>query len=158
MGLRGPAPKPTIIEIAEGRPGHRRLNSREPKPQIGEPAMPRHLDREGKKHWRELVDIFLPTRVLTVQDGVVLGQLAARMAEYDSIEKEIRANVKEGKSRWLVKEAERARINPLSRKREELGQLIVQLIKEFGGTPAARSRVQIAPEAEQISAAEEMCG
>ena len=31
MGYRGPTPKPSVIEIAEGRPGKRPINEREPK-------------------------------------------------------------------------------------------------------------------------------
>ena len=75
MGYRGPVPKPTVMEIAEGRPGHRPLSRNEPKPAAVSPKMPPHLDEVGKKEWRRLVPILKRMRVLTESDGLALANL-----------------------------------------------------------------------------------
>jgi phage terminase small subunit len=75
MGLRGPAPKPTSIRVLEGNLSRRPLPTNEPRPMVGEPDIPSHLDREARREWRRLVPILLSMRVLTVADGGVLGNL-----------------------------------------------------------------------------------
>jgi P27 family predicted phage terminase small subunit len=156
MGLRGPIPKPSVIEIAEGYPGKRKLDPREPKPTVGEPDMPKHLTAAGRRHWRRLVDMLIQTRVLTVQDGDALGMLAQHMADYDEIQKEFYKGKTGG---WLVKdESKRTRISPLVRIRNEINDKIHIGLREFGMTPSARTRVQTVGPERRMSTAEEMCG
>src|SRR5688572_24799602 len=75
MGYRGPTPKPSVIEIAEGCPGKRPVNGREPTPRTIAPKCPDHLDEAARKEWRRLVPILRRMRVLTEADGIALGNL-----------------------------------------------------------------------------------
>ena len=75
MGNRGPIPKPTVVEMMEGRPGHRRINSNEPQPRNVAPKCPEHLDARAKKEWQRLVPILLRMRLLTKADGIALETL-----------------------------------------------------------------------------------
>src|SRR3954452_16994744 len=75
MGLRGPPPKPSSVRVLEGNPARRPLPANEPRPLPGEPEIPAHLDREARKERKRLVPILLSMRVLTVADGVALGNL-----------------------------------------------------------------------------------
>src|SRR5580704_8202341 len=72
MGLRGPIPKPSVIEIAEGRPGRRPINRREPQPRD---KTPEYLDARAKEEWRRLVPILKRMKVLTEADYLTLGNL-----------------------------------------------------------------------------------
>ena len=83
MGLRGPAPKPKSIRVMEGNRSRRPLPTNEPRPLAGEPDMPAHLDREARKEWKRLVPILLAMRVLTVADGVALGNLCQAYSMLD---------------------------------------------------------------------------
>ena len=69
MGLRGPTPKPTALRLYEGNRGHRPLNDREPVALMGEPEMPKHLDRDARREWRRLVPLLMTMRVLTRATG-----------------------------------------------------------------------------------------
>ena len=75
MGYRGPIPKPTELEILEGRPGHRPINRNEPKPRSGAPRCPDHLDERAKKQWKHLAPMLCRLRVLTEADGMALANL-----------------------------------------------------------------------------------
>lgn len=75
MGYRGPIPKPTVVEIAEGCPGKRAVNRREPQPRVRIPKCPAHLDPRAREEWKRLVPILRRMRVLTEADGMVLANL-----------------------------------------------------------------------------------
>jgi len=75
VGYRGPTPKPTAIELAQGSPGKRSINHAEPRPRAIVPKCPAHLDERAKKEWRRLVPILTQMRVLTEADGIALGNL-----------------------------------------------------------------------------------
>lgn len=75
MGYRGPIAKPSVIEIAEGCPGKRPVNRREPQPGLKAPKCPPHLDETARKEWRRLVPILRRMRVLTEADGIALANL-----------------------------------------------------------------------------------
>ena len=74
MGYRGPTPKPSVIEIAEGCPRKRPVNRREPMPRTVAPKCPAHLDELAQKEWRRLVPILRRMRVLTEADGMALAK------------------------------------------------------------------------------------
>ena len=87
MGLRGPAPKPTAVEIFEGRPGRRPINPLEPRPpefgpDAAKKACPKHLNAEEKKHWRHYAPILARMRVLTEADLMALEQLCVLSAQW----------------------------------------------------------------------------
>jgi P27 family predicted phage terminase small subunit len=137
MGLRGPAPKPSVIEIADGMPGKRRLNMREPQPRVGEPPVPKHLSAPARRHWRRLVDLLIGTRVLTLADGDALGMIAQHMADRDELQRNIR------KTGWLIKASQGwIKTNPLVPTEMKITREIMVGLREFGLTPAARTRVQ----------------
>src|ERR1044072_6514183 len=103
MGLRGPAPKPTTIRVLEGNLSRRPLPANEPKPLVGEPDIPPHLDREARRELRRLVPILLSMRVLHVADGGVLGNLCQAYPMLTQANKAIQQATKVGGSGLLMK-------------------------------------------------------
>lgn len=139
MGLRGPAPKPTAMRIAEGNPSRRPLNSREPQPNRVAPKCPSHLDKEAKREWRRLVPILLRMRVLTEADGYALANLCQAFSTM------VRAQKKLNESGLLIRTPNGfAQQSPLLSVVNTCMQTITQLSREFGLTPASRTRIQAA--------------
>ncbi len=138
MGLRGPAPKPTVIENLEGRPGHRAVNEREPQPIPGEPKMPRHLDTLARKEWRRLVPMLERMRVLTEADGTALANLCIDCALLQ------RAQESLAKTGLFVKnpKTEMVHQNPILNVIRVTTDRVTRGLREFGMTPASRSKIQ----------------
>ena len=86
MGLRGPAPKPSAIERAEGYPGKRMRNTEEPQPAeltVAEVKRrcPKHLKGEERKWWRYYGELLTPLRVIAETDLVAMEALARTTTE-----------------------------------------------------------------------------
>ena len=138
MGYRGPIPKPSVIEIMEGRPGHRPINRLEPKPRHLVPRCPDHLDARAKQEWRRLVAILRRMRILTEADGHSLANLCqtystlviaqAKLTELGILYK--------APSGYVMQ-------SPLLGVVNQCIETITKLSREFGLTPAARSRLVV---------------
>jgi len=138
MGLRGPTPKPTVIEIAEGRPGRRPINNREPQPRPKTPKCPAYLDERAKQEWRRLCPILKRMKVLTEADGLVLGNLCIAVSTL------VRAQAKLNEAGILYKAPSGYVMqSPLLPVVNSCIDTISRLSREFGLTPAARSRMQV---------------
>jgi P27 family predicted phage terminase small subunit len=136
MGLRGPVPKPTVIEIAEGRPGRRPINKREPQPRDRTPKCPDYLDARAKAEWRRLVPILRRMRVLTEADYLTLGNLCT------SVSTLVKAQAKLNESGILYRAPSGYVMqSPLLPVVNSCIDTISRLAREFGLTPAARSRL-----------------
>ena len=136
MGYRGPIPKPSNIARAEGNPGKRRLNDREPQPRNVAPKCPDHLDERARKEWRRLVPVLRRMKVLTEADGMALGNLCQT---YSTL---IKAQAKLSELGILYKSPSGYVMqSPLLGIVNQCVDTINKLSREFGLTPAARSRI-----------------
>jgi P27 family predicted phage terminase small subunit len=142
MGLRGPAPKPSAIEKLEGNPGHRAINTREPMPAPGEPKMPAQLDAAARMEWRRLVPILQRMRVLTEADGLALANLCADVSLL------MRAQESLAKTGLFIKnpKTEMVHQNPVLNLIRVTTDRVTRGLREFGLTPASRSKVQAVEE------------
>jgi P27 family predicted phage terminase small subunit len=142
MTLRGRPPKPTALKVLEGNPGKRPLNEREPKPLTVEPDMPSYLDREAQREWKRLVPILLRMRVLTEADGVALANLCQAYSTMVQAQKLMSNAAKGRRSPLLVKtRAGYQYQSPLLGIINGQMEIIARHLREFGLTPASRSRV-----------------
>lgn len=140
MGLREPAPKPTALRIAEGNLGKRPLNILEPRPRQIIPACPKHLDAEGRLAWRRLVPVLERMRVLTEADGIVLANLC------DSYSTMVQAQKKLRETGMLLRTPSGyVQQNPLISIVSSSMESVNKLAREFGLTPASRSRIYSEP-------------
>lgn len=141
MGLRGPAPKPTALVLLEGNPGRRPFNDWEPKPRQIRPKCPAHLDEDARREWRRLAPILARMRVLTEADGIALANLCQQYATM------IKAQQMLQKSSLLFKTGSGyVQQSPLVGIVSACVDQINRLCREFGLTPASRSRFQVEPE------------
>ena len=143
VGLRGPPPKPRAIRVLEGNPGKRPLNPLEPQPRRARPKCPDYLDELAKREWRRLVPILERMRVLTEADGIALASLCQQYAMLQQ------AQAKLHKTGLLLKtRSGYIQQSPLVGIITAAVDQVNKLCREFGLTPAARTRLTVAPEPE----------
>src|ERR1700730_16726059 len=136
MGYRGPIPKPTSIARAEGNPGKRRLSDCEPQPRNVTPRCPEYLDERARKEWRRLVPVLHRMKVLTEADGMGLANLCQT---YSTL---VKAQEKLSELGILYKAPSGYVMqSPLLAVVNQCVDTITKLSREFGLTPAARSRI-----------------
>ncbi len=147
MGLRGKPPTPTAIRVMEGNPSRRPLPVNEPRPKTAEPEMPGHLDREARRQWKRLVPILLSMGVMTVADGIALGNLCMAYSMLLKAYKDMQAATKGGSSGLLMKTPSGyVQQSPLIGIINNQIDIVNRLSQQFGLTPASRTRLASAPE------------
>ena len=140
MGFRGPNPKPRALQVLEGNPGKRPLNPLEPQPPLRRPKCPDYLDEAAKKEWKRLVPVLEAMRVLTEADGIALGNLCMQYALLQEAQTKLR------KTGLLMKTRSGfIQQSPLVAVVSSTVDQVNKLCREFGLTPAARTRIQVAP-------------
>lgn len=141
MGKRGPAPKPTAIKQLQGTYRADRAPDNEPAPEQGVPQPPRWLSRKAKVAWRELAAELDAMQVLTLADRAAMVMLCDAYADY----RELRELVQEhgrGYSFYNAQGSKVFRARPEVAMANERWSQIHKMLKEFGLTPSARTRVE----------------
>lgn len=139
MGLRGPAPKPTSIRFANGNPHGKPINIFEPKPDRVVPAMPSYLDADAKKEWKRLSKMLLRIGVLTEADGITLAMLCQAWSTM------VKAQKKLNETGMLLKTPSGyVQQSPLISIVNNCADTVARLSREFGLTPASRTRITAA--------------
>ena len=142
MIMPGPAPKPTALRIYEGNRGHRPLNDREPIALTGEPEMPKHLDRDARREWRRLVPLLMTMRVLTESDGLALASLCMTYSTLVQAQRLMLKSATGKRSSLLIKTASGyIQQSPLLGIINGQMAALTVMLREFGLTPASRSRI-----------------
>jgi P27 family predicted phage terminase small subunit len=136
MGYRGPIPKPSVIERAEGNPGKRPVNAREPQPRPVAPKCPEHLDEHAKQEWKRMVPILRRMRVLTEADSMALANLCQTWSTLVKAQEKLTEMgiLYKSPSGYVMQSPLLAIVN-------QCVETITKLSREFGLTPAARSRI-----------------
>jgi len=140
MSYSGPPPKPTVIRKAEGNPGKRPFNEREPRPRAIRPKMPKHLDERAKKEWRRLCPMLGRLGVLTEADGLALANLCVDVSILQQAQESL------AKTGLLSKTARTGMIHqsPLLNIIGVTTDRVTRALREFGLTPASRTRIAAA--------------
>lgn len=145
--MPGRRPKPTQLKLVAGNPGKRATNKREPKPRRIIPSCPAHLDDAGKVAWGRLCTILDRMGVLTEADALALERLCACYADILECQALIlrdgRTYETDGPSGRLIKG------NPAAGQLRAADAQFKAYLIEFGLTPAARSKVNADPDANE---------
>jgi P27 family predicted phage terminase small subunit len=91
-GSGGGNRKPTAVKKLQGNAGKRRLNEREPAPEVAAPEMPEYLTGEAALEWQRLVPILLSMKVLTPSDQNALAALCCAHAQFVEAQRDIALN------------------------------------------------------------------
>lgn len=158
MGKRGPPPKPTILKLVSGNPGGRPLNTREPVPPplsmtstATEIAAPAGLPADAIAIWKQLVPKLASIGLARTLDEYMLGRYCELLAMWGSANAflaqsgrkyPIRAESKNGRAGRVLGFKPWPEVGMVFRLNREL----MAIEREFGMSPAARSRIMISAE------------
>jgi P27 family predicted phage terminase small subunit len=158
MGRRGPAPKPTALKLIAGNPGHREISGDEPLPPAGAPDAPSFVDERALQVWNALVPRIARVGLARSIDGGPLERYCVMFVQWRDCQEFIRKNGAEyavrGEPR-LVNGVEKPgrvlyfREYPAVARAAKLSRDMLQIEREYGLTPAARTRIRL--DAEKVS-------
>ncbi len=145
----GRPPKPRVLKIANGNPGKRPLNDREPTPEISAPTMPTWLARRAKVEWKRIVPILLNLGLLTRLDLAALAGYCQSFADFERSSREIEKYgvtiLRDVFDRHGAKVGSKRVVNPAVAIQTAASGRLKAYIAEFGLSPSARSRVKAIP-------------
>lgn len=131
-------PKPTAVEIAEGKPRQHAVNAFEPEFDAVVPDCPSHLSAEAERRWNELAPMLHRAKLLTEADQMALADLCQCYATMAKAQRQL------NKSSLLQKTGEGTmRATPLFKIIMDSMAMINRLCCEFGLTPSSRSRLRV---------------
>ena len=144
MGLRGPTPQPTELKRFRGNPGKRPLGKNEPNPGALRTRPPAHLDAEARKEWKRLSGILGRMKVLTEADYIALGNLCVAYSTLIQAQKKLSETglVMKAPSGYITQSPLLSIVNTST-------DIVLKHLREFGLTPAARTRVAALGEADK---------
>lgn len=149
MGRRGPAPTPTdILKLRGSTLVTKRRQAHEVRGPDGTPDSPDWLDDAGRDVWDQLVPLLESMGVLTRIDGHALGRYCRLWTRWRKAEGFIDQH---GEMYPLKDEAGRVKCMqqwPQVAIASKLAQQLTRLEQEFGMTPSARTRIQVAGQTE----------
>lgn len=142
--------KPTNLKLLEGNRGKRATSKQEPDPEYLEDlAAPGWLTPAARLVWDELAPVLRKQRLLTVVDIDALAAGCAELAMYRALHQRLEVDN-------LVIASTPAALNGAPAKGEHINPwLIVQgmslkkamgILRDFGMTPAARTRIALQPQ------------
>lgn len=150
MGARGPVGKPPELKALEGGRGHRPIDLTSIfRPEVGVPAMPKHLSREGRKAWKRLTPELERYNLISSVDSDALFMLCQTIGRLELAERAIAARqallIEQGKdpAESMIgltpkgMQVQSVMYQVLNREMEKLRHLLA----EFGLSPAQRARV-----------------
>ena len=154
--MAGRPSKPTALKLVEGNRGKRALNHQEPDPEyLQDLTAPATLPADAKGVWEQLAPQLARARVLTVIDVPALEMGCVAIAQYRRATREAGDRLVFMDGRELDAEGNVVgtgpSINPWTLLQSMSFKQAMAVLREFGATPAARSRVAINPQGELFS-------
>lgn len=114
------------------------MNPNEPHPRVQRPKCPDYLDEVAKREWRRLVPVLERMEVLTEADGIALANLCQQLSMLQQ------AQIKLQKTGLLMKtRSGYIQQSPLVGIITAAVDQVGKLCREFGLTPAARTRIHV---------------
>ena len=152
MGKRGPKPTPTaVLRLRGSTLVSKRREAGETKGSAGTPDRPDWLDDEAKAAWEEVVPMLEGMGVLTRVDGHALARYCWLWSRWRKAEAFI---AEKGEMYPLRDEDGRVKCFmqwPQVAVAHKLAQQLTRLEQEFGMTPSARARIQLAPKTQEAA-------
>lgn len=133
--------KPTNLKIVTGNPGKRALNKQEPDPDyLNDLSAPSFLSESGAEIWNEIAPVLRRSRLLTIVDVPILSMMCESLAEYRRATNYCKNDPLDHSektggdvlSQWKI-------VQSMSLKQ------VMLIAREFGMTPAARTKIAIQP-------------
>ena len=144
MGSRGPTPTPTSIKLDRGSWRGVAESKNCVVAKSGRPRCPAWLDPKAKQAWKVIIPELEKLGVLATCDGKALALLCEAFAEWKSAKQAVAKmgpvypiKNPDGTVKYLQQ-------NPYVSIARKSGADLLRLLREFGLTPASRTRIEIA--------------
>ncbi|MBI5289269.1 MAG: phage terminase small subunit P27 family [Chloroflexi bacterium] len=152
MGRRGPAPTPTnILKLRGSTLVTRKRETREVKAPAGPPDAPAWLNPDARAAWDELLPMLEGMGVLARIDGRALSRYCHLWARWRKAEMFI---AERGEMYPIKDDSGQVKCFqqwPQVAIAHRLAQQLTRLEQEFGMTPSARARLQLAPQSPEVT-------
>ncbi len=152
---------PTNLKILNGNPGKRPLPKNEPKPAPITPNRPAWVTGEGKKMWDRLVPELEKLGLITIVDGEAFAAACHSWGTYVECQKFFKKkdpSTKKKNGRTYEYTNSQGSTNIIERPEVKIGQKALgefrAFCSEFGLTPAARTRIEVKMESNDIDKTE----
>ena len=149
MGKRGPRPEPTILKIAKGNPGKRRLNQSEPKPAADAIQPPDWVTGKSLEKWQEVVPKLLGMGVMTNADIDTIARYCTMHEQYVKYLDQVRRGLDVLVIRDDAGKVKYMQSTPAATMMTKLAASMLRIEQEFGLTPSARSGLSASKTQEQ---------
>jgi P27 family predicted phage terminase small subunit len=140
--------KPTALRLIEGNRSKRPLPKNEPKPRIGTPLPPAHLDAYALQEWQRIAPELELIGLLSTIDGAALAAYCMCISRWMQAEEALARMKARDKltSALMIKTANGTAIqNPLIGVANRSMNMAIKFASEFGMSPAARARLSAIP-------------
>ena len=143
--MAGRPPKPSALKLIQGNPGKRATNGREPEPGLlDDLTPPAHLPPPIAAVWAELAPKLRRAQLLTELDTPLLELTCAAIATFRlTVDK-----TQDGKLLTRNAETGTVSLSPWAMLQSMAHKQALATLREWGASPAARSRVVIDPQAD----------
>ena len=144
--MSGPPPTPTHLKLLRGNPGKRRINKREPQPEISSsvPVPPTFWSEYARKEWRRVAPQANALKLLTRLDVSLFSVYFESYSRWRSIVEALDAKADPEFHGLCFRDDDGdLRANPLVKAANDAAKDMVRLAAEFGFTPASRSRIGV---------------
>jgi P27 family predicted phage terminase small subunit len=142
-------PKPTHLKILEGNPGHQKINTNEPQPDLTMPSPPEHLSAEALTEWRRIAPGLNAMGLLSIVDRGAMAAYCQAYGRWVQAEKALAAMGENDELTYglMIKTTNGNAIqNPLVGTANKAQADVVKYASEFGMTAAARARLSVPTE------------
>lgn len=151
--MAGRPSKPTALKLVTGNAGKRALNKNEPDPDyLNDLTPPAWLSPEGKRVWEREAAQQRQSRMLTVVDATAFGRWCEDQGGYELMIDELRA-LRELYAATEDPEARGKLTNRMINLQNWISMYCKRLAavdREFGRTPAARTRISTTPQGDMF--------
>ena len=134
--MRGRKPIPTAIKLANGNPGKRPLNCREPQPVTAIPTCPAHLMPTAKAEWKRLTHYLHDLGIISELDRAVLAAYCQAYGRWVEAERRLKETPP-----LLKTPAGYVQPSPWLAIANKNLELMHKFMSELGLSPVSRSRV-----------------
>ena len=141
MGKRGPKPEPTILTLAKGNPGKKRINTREPRPKSGNIQPPKYLSGESLKCWKAITPGLIDSGVMTEADVPTLARYCTMYEQWLRYLADIRAGNDVTTGYNPDGSVKYQQSSPAATMGLKLATALLRIEQEFGLTPSARTGI-----------------
>lgn len=141
MGKRGRKPQPTVLKIARGNPGKRKLNQSEPVPPADAIEPPEWVTGKALEKWNVVVPMLTDMGVMTNADIETIARYCTMHEQYVKYLDQVRRGLDvlvirddKGKVKYMQS-------TPAATMLAKLATSMLRIEQEFGMTASARSGI-----------------